>query len=97
MIGYEEVQSRILNIHGQQILVDLDVVELYGVSTKEINQAAKNNLEKFPDGYMITLTGSEKSELVKNFHRFNSLKYSTVLPSAFTENKRKASGRRHGR
>lgn len=59
--------------------------DLHGVTTKEINQAVKNNPEKFPEGYVITLTANEKGELVKNFDRFNTLKHSTVLPHAFTE------------
>lgn len=41
--------------------------------------------KKFPPGYVIELNSSEKQELVENFHRFNSLKYSTVAPHAFTE------------
>ena len=43
------------------------------------------NPDKFPSGYVIELTNSEKQELVENFHWFNSLKHSTVAPHAFTE------------
>ena len=85
IIGYKEVEKKILSIRGQQVLLDKDVAELYGVETKEINQAVKNNPNKFPEGYVITLSNNEKDELVKNFDRFNTLKHSTVLPSAFTE------------
>ena len=85
IIGYKEVEKKILSIRGQQVLLDKDVAELYGVETKEINQAVKNNHNKFPEGYVITLSNKEKDELVKNFDRFNTLKHSTVLPSAFTE------------
>ena len=65
--------------------MDSDVAELYGVQTKEINQAVRNNSEKFPIGYIWELTGEEKNELVKNFDRFNRQKHSTVMPRAFTE------------
>jgi len=85
IISYEEIQEKVISIQEQQVLVDRDVAELYGVITKEINKAVKNNPDKFPEGYIITLSSKEKTELVKNFHRFNSLKHSTVLPSAFTE------------
>jgi prophage antirepressor-like protein len=85
IIGYKEVEKKILSIRGQQVLLDKDVAELYGVETKEINQAVKNNQNKFPEGYIITLSNKEKEELVKNFDRFNTLKHSTVQPSAFSE------------
>jgi hypothetical protein len=74
-----------LAIQGQQILIDRDVAELYGVETKRINEAVKNNPDKFPEGYVVTLSIEDKHELVENFDRFSSLKHSTVLPSAFTE------------
>ena len=45
----------------------------------------KNNLKKFPKGYIIELTKNEKNELVENFHRFNRLKHSTVNPKIFTD------------
>ena len=65
--------------------MDLDVAELYGVETRDINKSVKNNPGKFPEGYIIALGCSEKNELVENFHRFNRLKHSTVMPKAFTE------------
>ena len=85
IIGYKEVEERILTIQGQNVLIDRDVANLYDVETREINQAVKNNPDKFPDGYIILLDNEEKNELVKNFDRFNVLKHSTVSPSAFTE------------
>lgn len=67
------------------MLLDRDVAMLYGVETKHINQALKNNPDKFPAEYVIELDKQEKNELVKNFDRFNVLKHSTVMPTAFTE------------
>ena len=66
-------------------LIERDVAWLYGVETKHVNQALKNNPEKFPAGYVIELDKHEKYELVKNFDRFNVLKHSAVMPTAFTE------------
>jgi hypothetical protein len=85
LVGYSQVESKVISVKGQKVLLDSDVADLYGVGTKEINQAVKNNADKFPKGYIIGLNPAEKAELVKIFDRFNSLKHSTVLPKAFTE------------
>ena len=61
------------------------MAKLYGVATKIINQAVKNNADKFPLGYVLELTSSEKAEVVKNFDHLNGLKFSSQLPKAFTE------------
>ena len=74
-----------LNIRGKNVLLDRDVAVLYGVETRDVNKAVKNNPRKFPKGYIIELTAEEKIQLVENFHRFDSLKHSTSLPNAFTE------------
>ena len=85
IIDGKDVEEKILTIRGQEVLLDRDVAELYGVETKNINRAVKNNPDKFPDGYVVTISSEEKNELVKNFHQFSSLKHSYALPSAFTE------------
>lgn len=79
------VESKIITIREQNVLLDSDVAQLYGVTTKQINQALSRNLDKFPDGYIIEIAKEEKLELVTNCDRFESLKHSTVLPKAFTE------------
>jgi len=58
--------------------LDSDVAVLYGVVTRDINKAVKNNPEKFPEQYIIQLNKNEKNELVENFHRFDALKHSTT-------------------
>ena len=85
IVGYKEVEERVLTIRGYNVLVDRDAAELYNVETKRINEAVKNNPDKFPEGYLFPLNQQEKDELVENFDRFNTLKHSTALPSAFTE------------
>jgi hypothetical protein len=69
----EKIKSKIITIQGQQVILDYDVATLYGVQTKEVNQAVKNNPDKFPEGYIITLTDSEKVEVVKNFDHLAEL------------------------
>ena len=85
IINKDDVQNKVIFVRGQQVLLDRDVAVLYGVETKAINQAVKNNPEKFPEGFVFTLYDSEKEELVKKFDRFNSMKHSSVSPTAFTE------------
>ena len=72
-------------MRGEKVLIDRDVAKLYGVENKRINEAVKNNRDKFPNGYMFSLQVSEKQQLVENFDRFSSLKHSPVEPKAFTE------------
>lgn len=67
------------------MILDSDVADLYGVKTKEVNQAVKNNPDKFPLGYVFELNDEEKNEVVKNFDHLQKLKFSPILPKAFTE------------
>ena len=60
-IDIAAVQSRMLTIRNQQVLLDRDVAALYGVETKALNQAVKRNAEKFPAGYILKLTEEECS------------------------------------
>lgn len=85
MLKLERIEDLILHIKGQRVLLDRDVAQIYGVSTRDINKSVANNPDKFPEGYLLTLTKEEKAELVENFHRFHSLKHSSVSPKAFSE------------
>lgn len=66
------------------MILDSDVARLYGVNTMRINEAVRNNPDKFPTGYIIELTKDEKNEVIENFDN-PKLKFSPVLPKAFTE------------
>ena len=85
MVRFENLKELIIELRGQGILLDSDVAQIYGVETRDINKAVANNPDKFPAGYIIELSKSEKTELVENFHRFDKLKHSTVNPKAFAE------------
>jgi phage regulator Rha-like protein len=84
MIKFSEVESKIITLRGKKTIVDSDVAELYGVETRDINKSVKNNPDKFPEGYLFELDNREK-EVVENFHHLKKLKFSPVLPKAFTE------------
>ena len=88
MISYEEVEKRVLTIQKQQVLIDRDVAELYGVETREINQAVKRNPEKFPEGYIISLTIEECDSLRSQIVTLNGSgrgQHVKYVPKAFTE------------
>jgi len=53
LISTNEVEKLMLNIRGMDVLLDRDVAMLYGVETRIVNQAVRNNLEKFPKDYII--------------------------------------------
>jgi hypothetical protein len=81
----ERIKEKIITVQGQQVILDCEVAELYGVQTKEVNQAVRNNPDKFPEGYIITLTDSEKAEVVKNFDHLSKLKFSPASLKGMSE------------
>ena len=85
VITTKDVEDKLITLRNQKVLLDCDVAELYGVKTKEVNQAVRNNPKKFPYGYIFVLDKYEKAEVVKKFDRLNNLKYSSVEPTAFTQ------------
>lgn len=62
-LDIDGVKARMVTIRGQMTLLDRDVAELYGVATREINQAVRNNPGKFPDGYVVELDEEESKAL----------------------------------
>jgi hypothetical protein len=85
LIKFSNVEEKIITLRTTKVIIDSDVAELYCVQTKEINQAIKNNPDKFPEEYTFLLNKEEKIELVKNFDHLMKLKFSTQLPKAITE------------
>ncbi|WP_235914294.1 ORF6N domain-containing protein [Rugamonas rivuli] len=79
------IESRILLIRGQKVMIDIDLAELYGVPTKRLNEQVKRNQERFPADFMFQLTATEKQEVVANCDHLAKLKFSKSLPYAFTE------------
>lgn len=77
-------QDKIVRLRGQDVILDFAVAEIYGVETREINQAVRNNPRKFPENYIINLDYQEFADLRSNFFIANSPK-SRTLPKAFTE------------
>jgi len=63
IVKYEQVKDRIVVLRGEPVLLDADVAQLYGVETRVVNQAVKNNPDKFPEGYLFRLDNQEVADL----------------------------------
>ena len=88
------IENKIIEIRDQQVILDFDVAELYGVVTKRVNEAIKNNPEKFPKGYVFELTKQEwrQIKVTKNNSNISeSDSYSDVVENFDQFKKRKHS------
>lgn len=79
------IESRIQVIRGLRVMIDVDLAALYGVETKRLNEQVKRNRERFPADFLFQLNATEKAEVVANCDHLQKLKFSKVLPYAFTE------------
>lgn len=84
-MGTKDVKERIVVIRNTQVIADADVAVLYGVQTKEINQAVRNNTDKFPVDYMFELNKSELRDLRSKFLTTNVSVKSRTPTKVFTE------------
>lgn len=75
LIPGERIEKLIYLIRGQKVILDRDLAALYGVQTKQLKRAVRRNINRF----------EEKAEVVANCDHLSTLKYSRVLPHAFTE------------
>ena len=79
------IEKKILVIRGQQVMLDRDLAELYGVETKVLNQAVKRNIERFPEQFCFQLNKTEIKEVVTNCDHLKTLIFSPYNPYVFTE------------
>ena len=84
-ISLEEVQSKIVLVRNQNVISDADIANLYGVETKRINEAVRNNPDKFPEDYMFALTSEELQNLRTKISTTNISAKSRTMPKVFTE------------
>ncbi len=85
IVKFEDVERKILEIRGEKIILDSDVATLYSVETREINQAVKNNPDKFPVGYFFELSPEEWGSVKSKFLTSPLGGGKVKLPKAFTE------------
>ena len=84
IVKLEKIEDKIIIIRNEQVLLDSDVAEIYGVETKRINEAVKNNPDRFPDGYLLEMT-EEESENLKSKFSTSSWGGKRYTPKVFTE------------
>ncbi len=81
---YKNITYLIIEIGGEKVIIDSDVAELYGLETKRINEAVKNNIDKFPYGYIVELSKNEW-DLLKSKFSTSEKDGKVKIPKAFTE------------
>ena len=83
----ELVQTKIYSIRNQKVMFDNDIAELYGVETKRINEAVRNNPDKFPEDFYFELDVNEQDSLRSKFSTLKKGRgqHSKYSPKAFTE------------
>ena len=89
LIQFKDVESKIIVVRDQKVILDCEVAELYGVETKRVNEAVRNNPSKFPEGYVLDLSDEESSVLRSKFSTLEQTKgkgrHSKYAYKAFTE------------
>lgn len=84
LIATKSIESKILLIRGQKVMLDADLAELYGVETKRLNEQVRRNAERFPEDFMFQLSEKEFVNLKSQFAT-SSWGGRRKLPNAFTE------------
>ncbi len=80
----KNIKSKIYTIRGMHVMLDRDLAELYGVETKRINEAVKNNQDKFPNDFYFELIENEFEDLRSKLSTANFVK-TRINPKVFTE------------
>jgi len=79
------IDSKILLLRGQRVMLDADIAGLFGVTTSRLNEQVRRNCERFPPDFMFRLTSDERDEVIAKCDHLQRLKFSPVLPVAFTD------------
>lgn len=79
------IERRILQIRGERVIIDADLADFYGVTTRRLNEQVRRNAERFPADFMFPLNHEEKAKVVAICDHLSKLRYSNSLPNAFTE------------
>jgi len=84
IVKFEKIENKIIELRGRKVILDSDVAHIYGVETKRVNEAVKNNPDKFPQDYMFELSELEFADLRTKISTTKFAK-TRVAPKVFTE------------
>jgi hypothetical protein len=80
------IKTKIHNIQGYKVMLDLDLAELYKVETRILKQAVRRNLKRFPEDFMFQLSKEAWKEVIINCEKLpENIKFSPTIPFALTE------------
>ena len=85
LLPLEVIESKIYVIRRHRVMIDSDLADIYGITTKRLNEQVKRNQDRFPEDFMFQLNEVEKAEVVANCDHLRKLRFSPNLPYAFTE------------
>ncbi|HEL2219015.1 TPA: ORF6N domain-containing protein [Streptococcus suis] len=85
IVDDKTIKEKIYLIRGQRVMLDTDLAEIYGYSTRAFNQQVRNNIEKFDADFMFRLDKTELEDLRSNFLTANVSPKSRAFPYVFTE------------
>ncbi len=85
LVPIELIQSKIVVLREEKVMIDRDLAELYRVETKQLKRAVRRNLHRFPTDFMFELTREEYNSLRSQFGTLERGTHSKYLPMAFTE------------
>jgi len=82
-----QIERSIFFIRGERVMIDIDLAQLYGVTTKRFNEQVKRNIERFPPDFMFQLTQEESVNLRSHFATSSLVEHGgrRYLPYVFTE------------
>ena len=84
-ISEAQIHNTIIFLRGKRVIIDSDLAEFYGSTTKRLNEQIKRNIKRFPKDFMFRLTKKEKGYVIANCDHLKKIKFSPHLPLAFTE------------
>lgn len=85
LVAQPGIDQRIFFMRGQRVMLDVDLAQLYAVTTKRLNEQVKRNAGPFPDDFMFRLSTEERDRVLTEQSDLRRIKFSTSLPYAFTE------------
>lgn len=60
----EIIRNKIVVLRNQQVMIDRDIAELYGVETRRLNEQVKRNIERFPEEFMFQISRNELDTVI---------------------------------